>query len=318
MIPKVSIIIPVYNVDRYLKECLDSLISQTLVDIEIICINDSSTDNSLSILNEYAQKDNRVKVYNNSENQGLSCTRNVGLGVAIGEYIGFVDSDDYVDKDFFEKLYISASSNDADMARAPYKYLYPNYEKTELRVEKLIRLRARQCRSLCVNEHSSVVWNAIYRRKFLIDNKILYFDNIRSTEDVPYTTRTTFLANKIIPVVDTYLHYRKDVENSISNNISIDKVFAIMQANEITTDFLNSIYGKASFKDYRTAYLKCIWRCRYGLKKGMKLKEFDIDKKAKYLNKFVSILKNYKGSRIDFFSIDFRLLFLLISYKYSN
>ena len=117
MIPKVSIIIPVYNVDRYLKECLDSLISQTLVDIEIICINDSSTDNSLSILNEYAQKDNRVKVCNNSENQGLSCTRNVGLGVAIGEYIGFVDSDDYVDKDFFEKLYISASSNDADATK---------------------------------------------------------------------------------------------------------------------------------------------------------------------------------------------------------
>ncbi len=91
--PKVSIIVPVYNVEKYLSTCLDSLINQTLKDIEIICINDGSTDNSLNILNEYAQKDTRIIVIN-KENSGPGSCRNLGIEKATGEYIQFVDSDD--------------------------------------------------------------------------------------------------------------------------------------------------------------------------------------------------------------------------------
>ena len=94
--PKISVIVPIFNVEKYLKECLESIINQTFKDIEIICINDGSTDNSLDILNQYAEKDNRIKVITQS-NQGLSAARNTGIKYANGEYISFIDSDDYID-----------------------------------------------------------------------------------------------------------------------------------------------------------------------------------------------------------------------------
>ncbi len=112
---KVSIIVPVYNVEKYLKRCLDSLISQTLKDIEIICVNDGSKDNSDKILEEYARKDSRIIIIN-QENQGISVARNNGMDIAKGKYVGFVDSDDWVDSDFFEKLYNAAEKNNAQMA----------------------------------------------------------------------------------------------------------------------------------------------------------------------------------------------------------
>ena len=102
---KVSIIIPVYNVEKYLQKCLESLVNQTLKEIEIICINDGSTDKSEEILKIFAQKDDRIIVVN-KENEGQSVARNVGIKLAKGEFLGFVDSDDWVDLDFFEKLYL--------------------------------------------------------------------------------------------------------------------------------------------------------------------------------------------------------------------
>ena len=112
---KVSIIVPVYNVARYLGECLDSIINQTLDDIEIICINDGSTDNSLEILEEYAKKDSRIWIFT-IENSGLSLARNYGIKHANGKYVGFVDSDDYINETMFEKLYNSCEQNDLDLA----------------------------------------------------------------------------------------------------------------------------------------------------------------------------------------------------------
>ena len=101
--PKISVIVPVYKVEKFLPKCLESLINQTLKDIEIICINDGSPDNSLKILEEYAKKDSRIKIIN-QKNAGPSVARNNGMSAASGEYIGFVDSDDWIDLDFYEKL----------------------------------------------------------------------------------------------------------------------------------------------------------------------------------------------------------------------
>ena len=115
--PKVSIIIPVYNTEAYLEECLDSVISQSLRDIEILCINDASTDSSMQILRKYARKDSRIKVLQNSVNQGLSYTRNVGIDNACGEYIQFVDSDDWIEPDTEEVLYKIAAGNQLDLLK---------------------------------------------------------------------------------------------------------------------------------------------------------------------------------------------------------
>ena len=112
---KVSIIVPVYNVELYLRECLDSIINQTLKDIEIICVDDCSTDNSYIILDEYSKKDSRIKLLKHNVNKGLGPARNTGINVAQGEYIGFIDSDDYISLDYFENLYNTAKKYNSDI-----------------------------------------------------------------------------------------------------------------------------------------------------------------------------------------------------------
>lgn len=111
----VSAIIPIYNVEKYLVKCLDSVVNQTLRDIEIICVNDCSPDNCLEILKEYAQNDKRIKIINREKNGGLSAARNSGLDVATGEYIYFLDSDDWIDLDYIEKMLKTAKDNDVDI-----------------------------------------------------------------------------------------------------------------------------------------------------------------------------------------------------------
>ena len=113
--PKISIIIPVYNVEKYLRECLDSCINQTLEDIEIICVDDASPDNSIKILEEYQQKDSRIKILRHEKNRNLGAARNTGLANATGEYIWFVDSDDYIDTKACEILYYAIKEYDVDM-----------------------------------------------------------------------------------------------------------------------------------------------------------------------------------------------------------
>lgn len=113
--PKISIIVPVYNVEKYLSKCLNSLINQTLAELEILCVNDGSTDNSAKILADFAKMDSRIKVFF-QENSGQSAARNLAIERATGEYLGFVDSDDWVDLDYFEKLYNTAKKYDCDIA----------------------------------------------------------------------------------------------------------------------------------------------------------------------------------------------------------
>lgn len=125
---KVSIIVPVYNVEKYIRCCLDSLVNQTMSNIEIICINDGSTDNSLEILEEYAKKDDRIKIIN-QENKKQGAARNRGIEIAQGEFIGFVDSDDWVDLDYFEKLYTTALEYQSDVAVASVLKHKKNYQK---------------------------------------------------------------------------------------------------------------------------------------------------------------------------------------------
>lgn len=135
--PKVSVIIPVYNVEQYLRECLDSVIGQTMTEIEIICIEDRSTDSSWEILREYAQKEPRMVLLRNEKNRGLSYTRNRGIEIARGEYIQFVDSDDYIVADAVERLYRIAKGNDLDLLRFLFfRFLESNQSMTKLPVSE--------------------------------------------------------------------------------------------------------------------------------------------------------------------------------------
>ena len=135
-IPKISIIVPVYNVENYLKNCIESILSQTFKDFEIILVNDGSTDTSYDICKYYLNIDSRVKVIN-KVNEGVSSARNTGLDVAIGEYIGFVDSDDYIHPQMYEILYNYISNTQSDIAQCDYKKTYNTYDKESVNFIKL-------------------------------------------------------------------------------------------------------------------------------------------------------------------------------------
>ena len=198
--PKVSVIVPCYNVAPYVVRCLDSLVNQTLSDIEIICIDDKSTDNTLEILNKYAEKDTRINVIASEKNAGVATTRNKGLAIATGEYIGFVDPDDYVDFDFYEKLYCRAIETNADVTKASVINTDMTTGETALHWGVNI-----------VKKHiayfSSAFWSAIYKHDFLKKYNIKFPDGLLTAEDAVFLTHVGTTTENIAFVDDTAYHY---------------------------------------------------------------------------------------------------------------
>lgn len=171
--PKVSIIVPVFNMEKYLAKCLDSLTSQTLTDIEIVAVNDESTDASPEIITAYAEKDRRIRVVHRS-NGGLSMARNSGLDVATGEYVGFVDSDDWVEREMFERMYEAGHRNSADIVICNYNRIFENaVERSRLGIETetvdvaALGIRRYFDKYQFTYKHGDEAWNKIYRREFL-------------------------------------------------------------------------------------------------------------------------------------------------------
>lgn len=210
---KISIIIPVYNAEKYLSECLKSLLRQTLKEIEIICINDGSSDNSLSILENFQLKDSRIKIIN-QKNSGVAVTRNNGISLATGEFIGFVDSDDWVDEDYFEKLYNAAKKFNSDVAAGDFyrrgKILRSKklkYKKEEFFVEPADKIKK------AFIPKYNYIWNKIYKRESLL-NLNIPFENGRYYEDVIWIVKIIYYLKGFVTVPDTFYHYRK-TEGSI-------------------------------------------------------------------------------------------------------
>jgi glycosyltransferase involved in cell wall biosynthesis len=210
--PLVSIIVPVYNVEPYLRRCLDSLVNQTLKNIEIICINDCSPDNSLIMLKEYAKKDKRVKVIANEENLGECGSRNLGNKLAKGDYIGAIDPDDYVDLDYYEKLYAKAKKTNADV-------VYANLKQKQINnVKEYIHTIKKTGKIYSISSHCL----AIYKVELLQKYSITYPEGIKLSGDIAFLVKALFFANKIESVNDVFYHYinRKDSASGyIGNNI---------------------------------------------------------------------------------------------------
>lgn len=170
--PKVSVIIPVYNVEKYLRECLDSVINQTLSDIEIICINDGSTDNSLGILKEYAEKDSRIKIIT-QENQGQGVARNNAIEAAQGEYLVFVDPDDFLDSEALEVINKSFSDSAVDIIQ--FDYLVCSEDGANNR-QRVFKKRAKRYFNLNLLNNKVFNWQEV-GKKVLKD--CLYFVGIK-------------------------------------------------------------------------------------------------------------------------------------------
>lgn len=239
---KLSIIVPVYNVEKYLPKCLESLIKQTLKDIEIICVNDGSMDNSLAILKEFASKDSRIRIIDN-QHQGVAKTRNTGIEQSTGEYIGFVDSDDYIDIDFFEKLYNSATKSNSDIAIASilkHKNFFNIYNAKYTKEEIAITIQDKI--KLCEDKKHFFfyAWNKIYHSGFIKENNIKFSEG-QIYEDVMFAIKALYYSNKIISVYGTKYHYIEH-ENSLTKykDKTGEKEHDLIKAYSELQEFCNS------------------------------------------------------------------------------
>ena len=215
--PKVSILVPIYNVEHYLRECLESLVNQTLEDIEIICINDGSTDSSPQIIQEYSLKDKRIKVIN-KQNSGYGATLNIGLEAASGEYIGIVEPDDFADLKMFEALYNIAVKNNAELVKSDFYY----YLTAERQARKAGKISKKICGTVFnINDNPSIlkimpsIWSAIYKKEFLTNSKIKFLETPgASYQDTSFSFKALSTAKRIVFTYKGYLYYRCDNPNS--------------------------------------------------------------------------------------------------------
>ena len=218
----ISLIIPVYNVEKYLARCLDSVINQTFKDLEIICIDDGSTDNSSDILQNYALKDERIVVIRQA-NAGLSAVRNVGISRAKGEYICFIDSDDWIDFDFCEKLYNSAEKHSADIAVAGIIRVNGRRKKYFLRFEKETVSRNLQEKfELCNVPERSYVWNKLYRLDKLRESRLKFLEG-RVFEDIIFTPQVLYSLDRLVTVPGTFYYYRKNPNSIVMTKTDSNK-----------------------------------------------------------------------------------------------
>lgn len=224
---KISVIIPVYNTSVYLEQCLESLISQTLMEIEIICINDGSTDNSLSILETYKNKDSRIKIIN-QQNKGQSSARNSGIEAAQGEYIAFLDSDDYVKNDFLEKLYKNAKNFDSDISMCSIEIFDENTGKNYSHSPYLsLDIFDKSFENRCFLPSETfdflfricvVPWNKIYKRDFLNKNNLKFVENLNFEDNVFFIDAYTS-AHRISIVKEELVIYRQNSQTSYSSAV---------------------------------------------------------------------------------------------------
>lgn len=306
--PKVSIIVPIYNVEQYLAECLDSLVNQTLKDIEIICVNDGSTDNSEQIAKDFARKDKRIKIIS-KQNSGYGHTMNTGINAASSDYIGILESDDFAKPEMLEELYDLITQNDCDFVKSDF-YNYISHPKSILKrlifdslpTNKVINAKE----NIKILKTIPSVWSAIYKKDFLINKNINFLETPgASYQDTSFHFKTIMAANRFILTDKAYVYYRND--NANSSVKSMDKVYSICEEFNEIHRYIQANKDLEYFEQfiYAEEFLKYRWN----------LNRIDRQYKRKFFEFFYRQFKNYydKGLlKYDFYSffkkdVDFKL-----------
>jgi len=260
--PAISVIIPIYSVEKYLPQCLESVLAQTLQEIEIILVNDGSKDRSLDIINEYAKKDDRIKVID-KPNEGYGKTVNRGIEAATGEYIGIVESDDWIEPDMYETLYSIAQSHNVEVVKA-------NYVAFEEKTGKDLSGAKMPNRDLeqVINPRQNpgiffmhpCIWSAIYRRDFLSRYGIQFLETPgASFQDTSFNFKVWAMAQRVYLTMKPLVHYRKHPDQSIQGT---GKVFCICDEYEEIERYMNSypvLFKKLERIFIRQKYRAYLW-----------------------------------------------------------
>lgn len=295
----ISVIVPVYNVEQYLEECMNSLIAQTYKSMEFICINDGSTDSSLQILRSYEKRDSRIKVVD-KQNEGYGRTLNRGVEMASSPWIGIVESDDFVESNMFEKLYQMAKDSDADIIKCNF-YTYKAKEGREINYN-WIYPKEFWGKEICplnypeiYNVHSSI-WAGIYRKEFLDINHIRFNETPgASYQDIAFHFKVLSSAKKMKIVEDALLYYRMDNMNSSIYNPT--KVFCVVDEMHAIDSYIREqskerqeklwpLYMRKKYYDYRWTYSRLAPEFQFALLHLMS-KEFAVEEKE---DKFEKVL----------------------------
>jgi glycosyltransferase involved in cell wall biosynthesis len=256
---KVSVIVPVYNEEKYLAECMDSILAQSLADIEIICVDDGSTDDSRKILDEYAVKDTRIKVLHRS-NTGYGATMNAGLDMAKGEYIGIVESDDCVEPEMYEVLYRQAKKENLDIVKSDAFYWMES-------IGYLEKIHASGLdnyydRVLCNDDRNRFfdflmnIWTGIYRHEFLLENNIRFNETPgASYQDNGFWIQTLTFCKRAMWISRAFYKYRQD--NPMSSVKRRDKLMDMTKEYEYVAQIMinrhnwQGVYYSNYFRMYR-------------------------------------------------------------------
>ena len=243
--PLISIIVPIYRVEKYISKCLDSILSQTYKNLEIILVNDGSDDDSISIAKYYAKKDNRIVIIE-EDNKGLSCARNNGINSSNGEYITFVDSDDYIEKDYIEKLYNGIKKYKVDIAIGGHNTIYSNgkikekYSNNEYVIDSKEALE----KLLYVDDIDSFAWSKLYKKSLFDEIK---FPRCRLFEDIATTYKLIDSVDKVCVVSYPIYNYVIREGSITTDEFSNKKMDLIVSAIEMTH------YLKNKYKDLAKA-----------------------------------------------------------------
>lgn len=236
--PKVSIIVPFYNVEGYIEKCLETLVNQTLQEIEIILVNDGSKDRSINIVQKFLQRYPDKIVYLEKENGGLSDARNFGILHSKGEYIAFLDSDDYVEKGMYQKMYELAKKENSDMVQCNFYWEYPDKRK----IGKMIEY---DNKNKMLENARVEAWNKLIKREIL-EKANIQFPKGYQYEDVEFTYKLIPFIERVSFIKEPLVHYIQR-EGSISNSQN-ERTMEIFDVLEHVIDFYkeNNIYNKYS------------------------------------------------------------------------
>lgn len=261
---KVSVIVPVYNSEKYLEECLNSLLNQTLTEIEIICVDDGSTDSSPEILEAYSKKYDRIKVIS-QENKDVGPAREAGLKIAKGEYVTFADNDDWFAQDAFEKLYINAKSNNSDVVIFKIvfyysdnnSYIYPKSLNLEKYFEEGVDYNNFVFKAKDIKEHVMnklfAPWFKFYKLDFLKSHNF-YFKEKITYPDVPFHVQVLLRANRLSFCPEYLYFYRRNHQESmLSISKDTSRIFDIFEVIDEVEDFLiiNNFCESYKFEFYQ-------------------------------------------------------------------
>ena len=265
MQPLVSLLIPIYNVEEYLRECLESARNQTLSNIEVICINDGSTDSSPEIIREYMESDPRFSMID-KPNSGYGDSMNQGLEAAQGKYVGILESDDFFELDALEKLVTAAEAEDAQVAKANFWFYW---SQPEIKND-LFELVSPKMANRVVDPHKETdifylkpsIWSAIYRRDFLREEGIRFLETPgASYQDASFNFKVWACAERVVFLTNPILHYRQDNEASSVNSPSkvycvCDEYAEMFRFVEGRDDklFLKAVLEKMKFDSYMWNY----------------------------------------------------------------